>query len=221
MKLLISMIFVLFTHTVVAGKYSGCTDPQYISYVDKRLSFYEKLDKERYQKTQNNLSVNSLDNMDKKEVYSYQNVVLSARFDTKEIALNNIISYEKYQLTFIQKIKNAFAGNGDSLHNINIAKGWLALKSGNEDEAISYLFASTKTKGSPVLGSFGPDKTLIRELYKRGRKEAVLKYLDMSKSFWNTQSAENYMMVWRKMIKNNCAIQFQFYDTTSVEELGL
>ena len=213
MKLPITIIFVLFTQIAVAGKYSGCTDPQYISYVEKRHSFYEKLDKERYQK--------ALGGMNENEIYSYQNIVLSARFDTKEMAQNNINTYEKHQLTIMQKLKNTFVGNSDSLHNINIAKGWFALKSGNEDEAISYLFASTKVKGSPVLGSFGPDKTLIRELYKRGKKEAVLKYLEMSESFWNTESAENYIMVWRKMIKNNCSIQFQFYDTTSVEELGL
>ena len=58
-------------------------------------------------------------------------------------------------------------------------------------------------------------------MYKRGKKEAVLKYLEMSESFWNTESAKNYIMIWRKMIKNNRSIQFQFYDTTSVEELGL
>ena len=53
------------------------------------------------------------------------------------------------------------------------------------------------------------------------KKEAVLKYLEISESFWNTESAKNYIMIWRKMIKNNRSIQFQFYDTTSVEELGL
>jgi hypothetical protein len=150
MKLPITIIFFLFTQIAVAGTYSGCTDPQYISYVDKRHSFYEKLDKERYQK--------ALDGMNENEIYSYKNIVLSARFDTREIAKNNIIAYEKHQLTIIQKLKNSFVDNSDSRHNINIAKGWFALKSGNEDEAISYLFASTKVKGSPVLGSFGPEK---------------------------------------------------------------
>ncbi|GAA6135208.1 hypothetical protein NBRC116188_19980 [Oceaniserpentilla sp. 4NH20-0058] len=213
MKLPITIILVLFTQMAVAGQYSGCTDPQYISYVEKRHAFYEKLDKERYQK--------ALEGMNENEISSYQNVVLSARFDTREIALNNIVAYEKNQATILQKLKNSFVGTSDSIHNINIAKGWLALHSGNEDEAISYLLASTEVKGSPVLGSFGPDKTLIRELYKRGKKEAVLKYLELSESFWNTESAQNFIMVWRRMIKHNCPIQFQFYDTTSIKELGL
>ena len=205
--------FFLFTQIAVAETYSGCSDPQYIAYVEKRHSLYEKLGKEGYQK--------AMDGINENEIYSYQNIVLSARFDTREIAKNNIIAYEKDQLSIIQKLKNSFVGNSDSRHNINIAKGWFALRSGNENEAISYLFASTKVKGSPVLRSFGPDKTLIRELYKRGKKEAVLKYLEISESFWNTESAKNYIMIWRKMIKNNRSIQFQFYDTTSVEELGL
>lgn len=212
-KLSVSIIFVMFSQVAIAKEYTGCTDPKYISYVDKRLSFYEKLDKERFQEAQSY--------MNKNELYSIENVVLSARFDTKEIALSNIIAYEEEQATIVQRLKNLFVGNSDFLHNINIARGWLELNSGNKDKAISYLLDSTKVKGSPVLGSFGPDTTLIRELYKRGEKEAVLNYLEMSESFWNTESAKNDMMVWRKMIKNNCPIQFHFYDTISIKELGL
>ena len=82
-----------------------------------------------------------MDGINENEIYSYQNIVLSARFDTREIAKNNIIAYEKDQLSIIQKLKNSFVGNSDSRHNINIAKGWFALESGNENEAIwSELF---------------------------------------------------------------------------------
>ena len=150
-----------------------------------------------------------------------KNTVLSARFDTNKIALRNINAYEQQKASFMKMLLNLSAGNGDSIHQINIAKGWLALKSGNQNKAVSYLMASTQNTGSPVLGSFGPDMTLIRELYKRGNKSAVLQYLKQVQSFWKTDSANEYISVWRKMIKNNCPIQFQFYDTTSIVKLGL
>lgn len=217
MKLLVISLIVLFSQTAVAAKYSGCTDPQYISYVERRLSFYEEIDKERYQEAQDKLSAISKDYTST----SFKYVLLSARFDSPKIAQNNIIAYEQRQVSIMQKLVSLVMKNGDSFHNTTIAKGWLALNSGDEDKAIHYLLASTKTKGSPVLGSFGPDKTLIRELYKRGQKQAVLEYLKRSALFWNTDSAHEYIRVWRKMIKNDCPIQFQFYDTTSIKELGL
>ena len=76
MKLPITMIFFLFTQIAVAETYSGCTDPQYIAYVEKRHSLYEKLGKEGYQK--------AMDGINENEIYSYQNIVLSARFLIQE-----------------------------------------------------------------------------------------------------------------------------------------
>ena len=69
MKLPITMIFFLFTQIAVAETY-------YIAYVEKRHSLYEKLGKERYQK--------AMDGINENEIYSYQNIVLSARFLIQE-----------------------------------------------------------------------------------------------------------------------------------------
>jgi hypothetical protein len=218
MRLLFATIVLLFTQTAFSAEYSGCSDPKYIKYVHKRLSFYKKIDKESYQKAQEKLIVVPFDKLNRGELelYLFGNTVLSARFDTIEVTLRNIKAYEALQLQ-----TPSYMRTGDTIHQINIAKGWLALKAGDEDEAIRYLIASTKNQGSPVLGSFGPDTSLIRELYQRGKKEAVLEYLKQAQSFWNTDSANEYVNVWRKMIKNNCSIQFQFYDTTSIKDLGL
>lgn len=212
-KFAILVISALFNCAVYAVTYSGCTDPKYVSYVEKRLSFYETLDKEQYNQLSSEMGHN--------EVHSYHAIVLSARFDSKEVALKNIAAFEKQQLTLPEQVKKLFLGSDDAFHNLHIAKGWLSLKSGNEEQAISYLLSSTKVKGSPVLGSFGPDKTLIRELYKRGNKEAVLNYLALVESFWHSDSAKEYLKTWRKMAAVDCPIQFQFYDTTSIVDLGL
>jgi hypothetical protein len=148
----------------------------------------------------------------------YSNTVPSARFDSTDIALNNIEQYEAISTSnfFTNAVLNFFSKRtSDMTHKTNIARGWLALKAGKKSQAIKYLLASTEVSGSPVLGSFGPDKSLIRELYRQGEKEAVLEYLNRSASFWNTGGAQEYITLWNKMIKNDCAIQFQFYDTTS------
>lgn len=197
-----------------AKNYSGCSDPEYISYVEYRLSFYEKLNKEKYQ----NASVEHTVPFDKlklqeKLIYLFEFTILSARFDTDEIAIRNINAYEKLAATLNFE--------GDAKHQVNIARGWLELRRNNEERAIHYLIESTKTKGSPVLGSFGPDMTLIRELYERGRKDAVLKYLEKIKSFWKTSDALENINIWKIMIKNDCPIQFQFYDTTSFPKLNI
>ncbi|NQZ12366.1 MAG: hypothetical protein HRT35_34870 [Algicola sp.] len=222
-KLAFSIIIIVFTQAAFAEKYTGCTDPNYAEYVEKRLSFYEKLAMQKYEKAQKEILLIPFNELKDKKRFLFSNTVLSARFDTADVALRYIQAY-KQQVegsSLMQKLMKMATSSDDYTHLSNIAKGWLALKSGDEDEAVRYLMASTKTKGSPVLGSFGPDKTLIRELYKRGNKSAVLQYLTQIQLFWNTDSANKYIDVWRKMIKNDCPIQFQFYDTTSIVELGL
>jgi len=218
MKITFIAIIVLLTSNAFASQYSGCEDPNYNAYVEKRLAFYEQLYKESYEKAMVELKENpfsSLDDMEK-ELFLYRNTVLSARFDSEEVALKNISRFEE-----IDEKKSSYAKSGNMPHLTNIAKGWLALNSGNTEEAIRYLLKSTKTKGSPTLGSFGPDMTLIRVLYKQGNKDAVLKYLELVGAFWNTDNAKRNIVVWRKMVKNDCSIQFQFYDTTSIKKLGL
>ncbi|MBA6293789.1 hypothetical protein H4J58_06360 [Colwellia sp. MB3u-70] len=227
MKLAFVVTLICFTQAAFAEKYSlaeqysGCKDPKYITYVDKRLVFYEKLDKDSYEKALNQLSITSFENLNEREKYLflYSNIVLSARFDSEEVALKNISRFEAIEE--IKSKKPFYTKSGDMPHLINITLGWMVLNAGKEKAAISYLLDSTNTNGSPVLGSFGPDKTLIRALYKKGHSNAVLEYLKLSETFWNTEGAKKYIEVWRKMIKNNCAIQFQFYDTTSIEKLGL
>lgn len=71
------------------------------------------------------------------------------------------------------------------------------------------------------MGSFSPDMSVIRALYKRGHKEAVLEFLKRTDGFWNHERAMEEKAMWNVMTKNGCPIQFQFYDTTNFEKLGL
>lgn len=218
MKKLLSVILLLLaSQAAFAASYSGCDDPNYIAYVEKRLSFYEHVNQEAYKAVLRELRVKTFEDMDRpeKRLFLHQNTILSARFDSKEVALRNIKASEALQSGFL-----FFKSTGDPAHQANIARGWLSLKEGDEESAIGYLLEAADNSGSAVLGSFGPDVTLIRELYRRGFNDAILEYLKRSESFWKIDSAKKYRRVWRKMIENGCLIQFQFYDTLSIKKLG-
>jgi RNA polymerase sigma factor (sigma-70 family) len=75
---------------------------------------------------------------------------------------------------------------GDAIYRGNLVLGRIALRAGKLDEAKQYLLASAKTTGSPVLGSFGPNMTLARELLDHGEKDSVLEFLGLCTNFWKT-----------------------------------
>ncbi len=78
----------------------------------------------------------------------------------------------------------SFWDYGDAIYNGNMVLGLVALKHGNVFDAERYLLESGKTKGSPVLGSFGPDFTLAHALLDAGERETVAEFLTECKSFW-------------------------------------
>lgn len=201
------------------SSYTGCDDPKYADYIAFRLTGFESHERQRYEEALKGLVETPYERLSDSKKFRFvrQNTVYSARFDTKEVALENI----KRLNSGLMDSPYFFRKDGDIPHETNIAYGWLALKEGNVEQAIHFLLESTYTDGSPVLGSFGPDMSLIRELYKMGHKEAVLEYLKRSDEFWNTEPALEKKAMWRVMAKNNCPIQFQFYDTTNFSELGL
>lgn len=78
----------------------------------------------------------------------------------------------------------SFWDYGDANYTGNMVLGLVALKRGNIVDAKRYLLESGKTKGSPVLGSFGPDFTLAHALLDAGERETVAEFLTECKSFW-------------------------------------
>lgn len=73
---------------------------------------------------------------------------------------------------------------GNAIHHAQIILGREALRHEDIDAAQEHLFAAGRTPGSPQLMSFGPNMQLAEELLERGRKEAVLTYLDLCRKFW-------------------------------------
>jgi hypothetical protein len=74
--------------------------------------------------------------------------------------------------------------DGDAVHDGNMVRGLVALRSGNLRQAAQDLVEAGKTTGSPVLNSFGPNLILASELLEKGERDAVLEYLSECKKFW-------------------------------------
>jgi TonB family protein len=80
------------------------------------------------------------------------------------------------------------AGHGDdgtAIHDGNMVRGLVALRSGNVEQAAKDLIEAGKATGGPQLNSFGPNMILASELLEKGQRDAVLEYLSLCKKFWS------------------------------------
>ena len=97
--------------------------------------------------------------------------------------------------------------NADALHHGNLILGRLALRNGNMTEAKERLLAAGKNSGSPVLGSFGPNMVLARDLLLKGEQEVVLQYFDECEKFWKTGG--NKLNDWRQAVRQGRIPDFE------------
>ena len=74
---------------------------------------------------------------------------------------------------------------GDACFQGNTVLGRIALREGKMDEAKKCLLAAGQTKGSPVLGSFGPNMSLARDLAEKGETDVVIQFFDLCRKFWS------------------------------------
>ena len=74
--------------------------------------------------------------------------------------------------------------NGDVVHDANLVLGRIAVEEGRLEDAKRYLLAAGQTRGSPVLGSFGPNMGLAKDLLERGEQATVLEYFELCGKFW-------------------------------------
>jgi beta-lactamase regulating signal transducer with metallopeptidase domain len=91
---------------------------------------------------------------------------------------------------------------GDAFFHGNIVLGRIALREGKMDEAKKRLLEAGKTKGSPVLGSFGPNMTLAKELLEKGETNTVLEYFKECEVFWKMSPGEGKLGAWTEAVKN-------------------
>lgn len=87
---------------------------------------------------------------------------------------------------------------GNKIFYGNFYLGRIAIKQGNVAAAEKYLLEAGKTPGSPQLDSFGPDFTLAAEVFKAGKKDTVVQFLEDVSKFWEKDKC----LILIKKIKN-------------------
>jgi hypothetical protein len=55
---------------------------------------------------------------------------------------------------------------------------------------VERLAAASRSDGSPVLNSFGPNMSLARDLLEIGQTNAVIQYLESCRKFWSDDFGE-------------------------------
>ena len=96
---------------------------------------------------------------------------------------------------------------GPAIHDGNVVLGRLALIAGDVAAAKRHLLAAGTTPGSPVLGSFGPNMALAKELLERGETQTVLEYFDLCAGYWSHDRGK--LKAWRAAVKAGIAPDFR------------
>jgi hypothetical protein len=73
---------------------------------------------------------------------------------------------------------------GNGVQSANLVYGRIAVREGRIADAKRYLLEAGKNPGSPVLGSFGPNMSLAKDLLDKGQRDVVLEYFELCRKFW-------------------------------------
>jgi len=101
---------------------------------------------------------------------------------------------------------------GNAVHHGNLVLGWLALRSGDVEEAKARLLAAGQTAGSLQLDSFGPNMMLAKELLEHGERDVVFEYFQLCARFWKRH--QERLNEWTSQID---VISFKCKSRTSAE----
>jgi len=108
-------------------------------------------------------------------------------------------NYATEWLSLDEKFKGEPWRDGSATHDANLVLGRVAAQEDRLDEAKQYLLEAGKSTGSPMLGSFGPNMSLARDLLQRGEQETVLQYFDLCRKFW--QVGNEKLTQWSEEVK--------------------
>lgn len=204
----------------------GCDDPRYHQFVDERLAYFEQQNKRLFESTLRDYQRSSQANRNPYRVIAdlSRHLIYSAQFDPIETvnAKIDLIFKHGENLSRDQQIAgNVFDNFSTEAHFVGVARAWLAYRQGNLEAAFDALLTSIDVSNSAVMGSFGPDVTFIRRIYRDGYTKPVVSYINKTKEFWVGKRADALRFAWLTMIEQGCKIQFDSLDTIKLAELGL
>jgi len=94
---------------------------------------------------------------------------------------------------------------GSAIYAGHVVLGRIALnRDHNVEEAKAQLMAASKTPGSPVLNSFGPNVALARDLLMIGERDVVLQFFESCRAFWKGAPAQQKLESWTETLKSCC-----------------
>ncbi len=99
--------------------------------------------------------------------------------------------------TYAEQALGEPCGGCDARHKVNVVLGRIALAEGDVGSAKAHLLAAGRVDGSPVLGSFGPNMALAKELLEHGERETVLEYFELCSRFWDPEK----LGVWADLVR--------------------
>lgn len=102
-------------------------------------------------------------------------------------------------LSLDEKFKDEPWRNGNAVYDGHLVLGRIAAEEGRMDEAREHLLESGKSTGSPVLGSFGPNMSLARDLLQSGERDGVLQFFDLCRRFWTI--GDETLTLWSEDVK--------------------
>jgi len=204
----------------------GCKDPEYHAYIKKQFDYFETKNQRLLANTLRDYERSLANSNNPYEVISdlSRHLKYSAQFDpidTVNAKIDRIFEHSD-ELSVDQQIAgDLFDRFSSETHAVGIARAWIAYRQGKHAVAFEELLQSIELSGSAVLSAFGPDLELIRQIYHDGHVAPVIAYINKTEAFWTGKRPDGLRDVWRKMIKAECKIQFDFIDTIKALELGV
>ncbi|MDM7861350.1 hypothetical protein QTP81_12155 [Alteromonas sp. ASW11-36] len=211
---------------VRADYMQGCEDPEYHQYIAQRFEYFESRNRRLLNDTLRDYEASL-----SKESSLYQvitnlsrHIKYSAQFEpieTVQLKISHAFKLAR-EMSTEQKIAGEVVdGFGSQNHYVDIARAWLAYRQGDLDLAFEELLIAIDDVDSALLGAFGPDFDLVRQLYSDGHIEPVVTYIKKTELFWTGKRPNELRDAWLEMIDAGCKIQFDSVDVIKAEQLGV
>ncbi len=204
----------------------GCADPNYLTYMEKRFAFFAQNNQRMYSQTLREYQRTSAlpDSTFERISALTRHLKYSAQLDPIDEVEQKIA--DLFQYSEAMSMEKRIAGFvldefSSENHAINMAKAWVAYRQGDIETTEQALMAALDVKEPLLLSAFGPDFSLVRQLYQDGYVDMVKAYIQKTRQFWRGKSADELRFVWRQMMILQCPIQFESTDIVKAISLGL
>ncbi len=226
--LFISLFFVSITLSTKghADYLQSCDDPEYHQYIEQRFEYFESRNRRLLNDTLRDYQLSLSNNNSLYQVLSNlsRHIKYSAQFEpieTVQLKIDRAFEHAREMSREQQIAGEVYDGFSVENHYVDIARAWVAYREGDLDRVSAQLHNAIDDVDSALLGAFGPDFDLVRQLYSDGYIEPVVAYIKKTESFWTGKRPDALRSAWLNMIDAGCKVQFDSVDAIKAEQLGV